>query len=245
MVWSSIKQSGSLTDRIVDRIGQLIDDEGLETGVRLPAEREMARMLGVSRPALREAVKVLEERGRLTVRHGQGVFVARVALDEVRDRLGKLEANLTELFDMRLVLEEPAAAWAASRGSDEDIAGLAESLAAAEVARRAPIDFDRLGGLDTAYHMQIVRMAKNRFLQQTLGVLQDMLKSGMETTLTIPGRLESAGNEHRRIYTAIAARDPDEAAAAIRDHVSGARHAALDRVHSEVEAAAADGHVDA
>lgn len=234
MAWDPIKEPGSLTDRIVDRIGELIDGEGLGAGARLPAEREMARMLGVSRPAVREAVKVLEARGRLLVRHGQGVFVARTAVDEVRERLSTLAVNLNELFDMRLVLEEPAAMWAAERSTDDDIAELAEGLAAEEAARRPPIDFDALRELDTAFHMHIVRMAKNRFLQQTLGVLQEMISSGMETTLSIPGRVEVARGDHRRIFAAVAAHDAAAAVAAIHAHIDGARDAALARVRGDV-----------
>lgn len=233
MVWDPIKQPGSLTDRIVDRIGELIDAEGLRAGQRLPAEREMARMLGVSRPAVREAVKVLEARGRLVVRHGQGVFVVRDAVDEVRQRLLTLEVSLNELFDMRLVLEEPSAAWASQRASADDIAELAEGLAAEEAARRSPIDFDALRRLDTAFHMQIVRMAKNRFLHQTLGVLQEMIGAGMETTLVIPGRVEVARSDHRRIFAAIAGHDAEGAVAAVHDHIAGARDAALERVRAE------------
>lgn len=233
MSWEPIKQPGSLTDRIVDRIDGLIDDEGIQAGGRLPAERDMARMLGVSRPAVREAVKILEARGRLSVRHGQGVFVARTAVDQVRDRLATLEVNLTELFEMRLVLEEPAASWAACRSVPEDLFELAAALEAEEAARRDPIDYQALRSLDTAFHMQIVRMAKNRFLQQTLGVLQEMIGSGMETTLSIPGRVDVARSDHRRIFAAIASGNELAAATAMREHITGARDAALARVRAE------------
>lgn len=231
--WDPIKQPGSLTDRIVDRIGRLIDDEQLGPGQRLPAEREMARLLGVSRPAVREALKVLEARGRLVVRHGQGVFVARTAESEVRERLANLEVSLTELFDMRSVLEEPAAAWAAERATAEEVEVLAQALAAEEPARRQPIDFAVLRDLDAGFHMCIVELAKNRFLSQTLGVLQEMLNAGMETTLTVPGRVERAGTDHRRIFEAIARRDTDAAVQAVRAHLDAARGAALARVRAE------------
>ncbi len=231
--WQPIKQPGSLTDRIVDRILGLVSDSAVEPGERLPAEREMARMLGVSRPALREAVKVLEARGVLVARHGQGVFVARTPESAVRERLASLEVSLNELFDMRLVLEEPAAAWAAQRATDEDVDQLASALAVEEEARTPPIEFDRLRGLDAGFHMQIVRMARNRFLQQTLGVLNEILTAGMETTLVIPGRVERARRDHRRIFDAIARRDPDAAVAAVRRHVGGARDAALARIRAE------------
>jgi GntR family transcriptional repressor for pyruvate dehydrogenase complex len=231
--WQPIKQPGSLTDRIVDRILMLVGEKQVASGDRLPAEREMAQMLGVSRPALREAVKVLEAQGVLVVRHGQGVFVAQTPEAVVRERFASLELSLNELFDMRLVLEEPAASWAAQRATAEDLERLAEALTTEEAARQPPIEFNRLRDLDAAYHMKIVEVARNRYLQQTLGVLNEMLRSGMETTLLIPGRVERARRDHRRIFEAIAAHDTEAALAAVRAHISGARDAALARIRSE------------
>ena len=235
--WQPVKASGSLTDRIVARIEELLADDEIEPGGRLPSEREMARLLGVSRPALREAVKVLEARGRVVVRHGQGMFVAQTAPEAVAARLANLEISLRELFDMRIVLEEPAAAWAAEVATARDLAALAEALAAEEAARVEPVDFDRLKELDAAFHLCIVEAAKNRFLRQTLGVLQEMLAAGMETTLKIPGRVAVAGADHRRIFDAIVARDPDAARAAIRVHICGARDAAMARIRAEGDGA--------
>ena len=113
-LWSPIKESGSLTDKIVARIDELIASEDLQEGQRLPSERDMARLLGVSRPALREAVRVLEARGRVAVRHGQGVFVGAGDIGTIKTRLANMEVSLAELFAMRQVLEVPAAEWAAS-----------------------------------------------------------------------------------------------------------------------------------
>ncbi len=231
--WQPIKQPGSLTDRIVDRILELVHQQQVGPGERLPAEREMAQLLGVSRPALREAVKVLEARGVLVVRHGQGVFVAQTPETVVRERFASLELSVNELFEMRLVLEEPAAAWAAERATDADIERLAEALRSEEAARRPPIEFNRLRDLDAAFHMRIVEIAQNRYLQQTLGVLNEMLRAGMETTLLIPGRVERARRDHRRIFDAIVARDADRAVEAVRAHISGARDAALARIREE------------
>lgn len=236
--WDPIKQPGSLTDRIVERIDRLIGEEQLGPGQRLPAEREMARLLGVSRPAVREALKVLEARGRLLVRHGQGVFVTRTAESAVRERLASLEVSLTELFDMRSVLEEPAAAWAAERATAVEVEALAQALAAEEPARREPIEYAVLRDLDAGFHMCIVEIAKNRFLSQTLGVLQEMLNASMETTLTIPGRVERAGKDHRRIFEAIARHDKDAAMQAVRAHLDGARGAALARIRAEAHRSA-------
>jgi len=240
-LWSPIKEAGSLTDRIVTRIEELIAAEQLEPGERLPAEREMARLLGVSRPALREAVKTLEAHGRVVVKHGQGVFVGHGEEDAVRARLAHLQVSLEELFAMRQVLEVPAAAWAATNATPEELESLRHAFEAEDEARRQPIDFDALGRLDATFHLRIVEMAKNRFLLQTLGILQDMLAAGMDTTLAIPGRVEQSRRDHRALFEAIRSRDPDAASAAAAAHILGAREAALTRVRGHGAELGTDG----
>jgi GntR family transcriptional regulator, transcriptional repressor for pyruvate dehydrogenase complex len=230
-LWTPVKEGGHLTDRIVARIESLITEERLKPGDRLPPEREMAHLLGVSRPALREAVKTLEARGQLVVRHGQGVFVDQSRQDAVRARLADLTVSLEELFAMREVLEGPAAAWAAAAIGPAKRDVLRGALEAEQAARRPPIDFDRLAGLDAAFHLSIVEVAENRFLHRTLGVLQEMLAAGMKTTLHVPGRLEASARDHQEIFQAIS--DGDEAAAreAAERHIRGARDAARTQVH--------------
>lgn len=242
-LWSPIKEAGSLTDRITERIDTLISSQQLAPGSRLPAEREMARLLGVSRPALREAVKVLAARGRLVVRHGQGVFVGSGDLDPLRAALRGLEVDLAELYAMREVLEVPAARWAATRATPEEIDELAQALAVEEEARTDPIDFARLGKLDAEFHLLIVELADNRFLSRTLGVLQEMLAAGMETTLTIPGRVGQSRRDHRAIFDAISRQDADGARAAVLTHIQGARDAAVERVRLERRSVVAEGYV--
>lgn len=237
-LWSPIKESGSLTDKIVARLDELISAEDLHEGQRLPSERDMARLLGVSRPALREAVRVLEARGRVAVKHGQGVFVGAGDRSAMRSRLASMEVSLAELFAMRQVLEVPAAEWAAGVATAREVEALAHQLEAEERARVEPIDFAVLRQLDTAFHMRIVEMAKNRFLLQTQGVLQEMITSGMETTLTIPGRVQQARKDHRMLFEAIRDRNPEAARAAAQAHITGARDAALQRIQWERQAAA-------
>jgi len=232
-LWSPIKQAGNLTDRIVATIEDLIASERLAEGERLPAERDMASMLGVSRPALREAVKTLEARGRLVVRHGQGVFVRQDAAGAMRARLSNLELTLGELFAMREVLEVSAAGWAAGAATAEELQSLADLLATEDAARQDPLDLKRIGSLDANFHLHIVEMAKNRFLSQMVGVLQEMLAAGMETTLAVPGRLEQSRHDHRALYDAIRAGDADAARRAAFVHIDGARRAAFERVRRE------------
>jgi GntR family transcriptional repressor for pyruvate dehydrogenase complex len=101
------------------------------------------------------------------------------------------------------------------------------------VAQVAPRDFARLQPLDAAFHMRLVEAAGNRFLRQTLGVLQEMLAAGMETTLVVPGRLEKSRGEHDRILAAVRAGDAAGARAAARKHIRGAYKVALRRLEAE------------
>lgn len=232
-IWSPIKEAGNLTDRIVLRIEELIESEQLAAGERLPAERDMARMLGVSRPALREAVRVLEARGRVSVRHGQGVFVSQDAADAMRARMANSELTLSELFAMREVLEVAAAGWAATTAEAGDLEVLEELVERMDQARTEPIDFSHIGQLDAEFHLRIVEMARNRFLSQMVGVLQEMLAAGMETTLAVPGRLAQSRHDHEKLIAALRDGDEDAARAAARHHIEGSRQAALGRVRSE------------
>jgi GntR family transcriptional repressor for pyruvate dehydrogenase complex len=220
---------------VVARIQSLVESAELKVGDRLPPERELATRLGISRAALREAVKVLEARSALVVRHGRGVFVGDDIADALRRSLIDRQVALGDLYAMREVLEAPAAAWAATSATEAEIAGLAEALTMLGDAAVQRLDIDRLEKLDAAFHLSIVRAAKNQFLLRTEGVLQEMLRMAMETTLAIPGRLAISDKEHRAMVRAIKERDPDRARMAAVAHVDGARRAALARVRAEQE----------
>lgn len=232
-IWQPVTEHGSLADRIVSQVEQLIADESLRPGDRLPSERDMAALLQVSRPSLREAVRILQARGRLLVRHGQGVFVREARVErELRKALLATEVTAGELFSMREVLEVPAAAWAAQQITDSQLAGLRKTLdrMGSMIEARRALNFDSLATLDVDFHMGIIAAAGNRFLRQTSGVLHEMLLSGMETTLAIPGRPESSRRDHEQIYAALVAHDPTAARKASRAHIRAAHSAALRRI---------------
>lgn len=229
-LWLPLRRPNNLSDRVVSRIESLLQSAELKVGDRLPPERELAARLGISRAALREAVKVLEERGALVVRHGRGIFIGDGIAEALRRSLLDRQMTLSELYAMREVLEAPAAAWAAASATEAEIANLADELRMLNEVAKQPLDIDRLGQLDAAFHLSIVRTAKNQFLLRTEGVLQEMLRVAMESTLAIPGRLPVATREHQAIMAAIRRRDPDKARLAVLRHVAGARRAALARV---------------
>lgn len=215
--------------RIAQQVLDLIDSEKLRPGDRLLPERQLAEMLEVSRPSLREALHILQAQGRISIRHGQGTFVQEPALaQELRAKMMATEHGTKELFEAREVLEVPAAEWAAQRRTREDLRVMRATLNRMDViAARDDVDFDLLQSLDAKFHLSVVEAANNRFVNQTLGVLQDILNTSMTTTLRLPGRLEISRTEHAAILDAIERGDGPAAAAAARTHIRGACDAAL------------------
>ncbi|MDR0343812.1 MAG: FCD domain-containing protein [Nocardiopsaceae bacterium] len=229
-LWLPLRQ-GKVSDLIARRILDVISADMLKPGDRLPPERELAAMLKTSRPSLREALRSLNAQGFLEIRHGAGVFVTDPATTRtLREALATEKMSLTELFDMREVLELPAAEWAARTGDAANLAAVEDAydtLHAASLALEP--DWTELQRLDSLFHLRIVEAAGNRFLIRTLGVLQEILARGMETTLQAPGRLEKSRRDHERILAALRARDPAAARRAARTHIRGARAAAIPR----------------
>lgn len=208
---------------------EMINTQKLAPGSALPPERTLADLLDVSRPSLREALHILQAQGFVAIKHGQGTFVAEPVLaQELRAATIAKTHDLNELFDAREVLEVPASRWASERANKEDIRTLRATLnQMQQITANENIDFEQLQMLDAKFHLTIVGIAGNRFINQTLGVLQDVMRMSMETTLRLPGRIEISRDEHEAILKAIENRDSELAAALTKAHINGARQTAL------------------
>jgi GntR family transcriptional repressor for pyruvate dehydrogenase complex len=204
-----------------------IESQGLQGGERLEPERELAKILGISRPSLREAIQILQVQGRLRVKHGIGIFLLDQADGEkLRESLRTAQHRIEELFQMREILEAPAVEWAAERRSEEQLAEMKLAARALNQAiARKPVDFENLRRLDMEFHLTIVRSAQNQFLNQTLGTLQEIMFHSMDNTLKLPGRVDSSEHEHGMILEAIEKRDSITARLMIIQHIHNARDA--------------------
>ncbi|KRO31735.1 MAG: hypothetical protein ABR64_06505 [Actinobacteria bacterium BACL2 MAG-121001-bin67] len=204
-----------------------IESQGLQGGERLEPERELAKILGISRPSLREAIQILQVQGRLRVKHGIGIFILDQADGEkLRESLKAAQHRIEELFQMREILEAPAVEWAAERRSEEQLAEMKLAAHALNQAiARKPVDFENLRRLDMEFHLTIVRSAQNQFLNQTLGTLQEIMFHSMDNTLKLTGRVDSSEHEHGMILDAIEKRDSITARLMIIQHIHNARDA--------------------
>lgn len=223
---------GALSVQIGAEILRHIEANKLVPGDRLPSERDLAELLGVSRPSLREALRSLQAHGKIVVKHGQGAFMAESSTEQaLRSALSDLDHDLVELFEMREVLEVPAAFWAAERRSQ----GALESVEAAFKALdacidRRPEDFDELQKLDALFHLRIVQASGRRLLEEAQNVMSELMEKGMRTTLEIEGRISKSREEHLAVLDHIRNQDAAGAAEAARFHVQSARLVAEQRL---------------
>ncbi len=189
-------------------------------GTRLPAERELALQLGVSRPSLREALIALEIDGQVDIRGGSGVYVCAPPAGSggATSALGDSPA---ELMQARVVLEGAVIALAAARVTSEGLRRVGDALAAMredQARGRKPVDADR------RFHLSIAEMAGNAVLVDMVGALFDGRHDPIAARMS--GEVESsrqawqvALDEHEAIYRALESRNPHAAAAALCSHL--------------------------
>ena len=217
------------TDAIA-AIQEQIRSGRLAPGERLPSERALSEALGVSRPTVREAVQSLAAMNILDVRHGAGIFVSSLGMDELlspmRFALELNEPTVSQLFEVRLALEPRAAELAAERATDEQLAGIEDCVA--RHARRG-LSREELLELDTELHRRIVEAAGNVLLVNLIASLAALSQRSRELTVKVPGVSKRTREDHRAIVAAISARKPKLARDAMARHLTNVRDAALKR----------------
>lgn len=219
-------KSRRIYEAIIDQVKAQIHSGELQPGDRMPAEREMAEWFGVSRAAVREALTALEVMGLLEVRTGEGTFVRTPALDEdiapLTTFLMLERERLAEVHELRQVLEVGCAGLAAARGSLEEVQAIGEVLQ----EMTEDLRLNRLGDeSDFRFHMAVAQATGNSFMIRFMHTIADSLRQVLQSSRTqlylIPGMPEQLLTEHRRIYEAIAAGDPEVAQQAMREHLAG------------------------
>ena len=220
-----------LYQQIAEQLRMLITAGEFLPGSRLPAERDLAKQLGVSRPSVREALIALEVEGWVEVRTGSGVYVLdRSGTSTKRDTpIALNEWGPLELIRARRVIEGEIAAIAAAQARRKDIAAIRVALAA--MVRDADAGTMPLDG-DRAFHSAIVQSTGNMVLIETVHSFWDARKGPLFERLGDYFETEASWRaaiaEHTSIVDAIAAHDAEGARAAM--------HAHMDKAHARFSA---------
>ncbi|MEH7828201.1 FCD domain-containing protein [Gemmobacter denitrificans] len=215
-----------LSQSVARQIEMLILRGVLRPGERLPAERDLADRLGVSRPSLREALEALEGKGLVTSRPGSGVFIADVLGSAFSPALVELFSTHDEaVFDylnFRRDLEGLAAERAARLGSDTDLEVIGTIFQKMEAAHQKRDPSDE-AALDAQFHMAIIEASHNVIMLHMMRSMFDLLKQGVfyNRQMMFRNRMtrDMLLDQHRAINSAIQARDGAAARAAIGAHM--------------------------
>jgi len=219
-VYLPIKPKDRLYQEIVEQIQQQIVSGALKPGDQIPAERDLADRFGVSRTAVREAIKSLTEKGLIEVFVGRGTFVTNLSPDRVVESITLLlrnePHNVASLQEARELLEVPTAGLAALRRSDAHIARL--RAISAEIEEEHTIS-PRLVDGDTEFHVEVARATGNPVLVLLSQTIVALLR-GERLYREDFHDLSAAFASHREIVDAIADGNADRAEQAMLDHLN-------------------------
>jgi GntR family transcriptional repressor for pyruvate dehydrogenase complex len=223
-----------LSDAIVAQVEALIADGTLSPGHELPAERELAKQFGVSRPSLREALLRLEARGLLRVARGGGFAVADVTGPTITDPLVHLLRSHAgaerDVLELRHGLEMVAAHFAAHRATKHDMTRLREAY---DTMRKLRSRRDPLAHAlaDAEFHLAIAEASHNVALIHVMHGLHNLLRTTMRHAWELMSR-EPEGTplleeQHRQLFEAIVAGDGERARTAADLHLNYVRESLL------------------
>ena len=226
-IFRPVKQhKGTLYENVARQVEALITNESLKPGEKLPAERELAEIFGVSRACIREAVQSLAARGYLSVEHGRGVFVREStsfsdmdANQILKQILWASPEDLKSLFEIRKLLEPQGTYWAAVRASETEIDAMGRLVDKYRTVDAARVNFMRLWETDTKLHMAIARASHNPVLVRIMESMLDLLADVHKQTLQVTQRVIKSGREHLRIWEAIQDRNAPEASRLMMQHL--------------------------
>lgn len=212
---------------VVEQIEEAILSGRLKAGDRLPAERDLKEMLKTSRSTLREALRVLEQKGLIEIRLGTGggAVVKSISSDQISQSLGLLirsqQVSLEQLAEFRERFEGDVVALAASRADDADLSPLYGYLEeAGTYAKRGKTSLDAFLEVDKKIHLHFAQMTRNPIYISILRTLHDNINLYFKRYLIMATReMEENLADLRDVVAAIERKDGDKARELLRAHV--------------------------
>ncbi|MEH6404797.1 MAG: FadR/GntR family transcriptional regulator [Sneathiella sp.] len=211
-----------LYQKVADQLTDLINSGEFESGKRLPAERELSKLLGVSRPTVREAMIALEIFGMVEIRTGSGIYVV-PETKRTKNFKQKLDSGPGpfEMLTARSSIEGEAAAMAALRITDEELSGLEDAFKMMEDQNTKNLgmeDGDRL------FHLRIAEATNNSVMVSVIDQLWEMRQmqpmwNKLQEHVDQAAVEQPSLSDHRKIIEALTTRDPEKARQAMRDHL--------------------------
>lgn len=218
-------QSARLYEQIVEQIETRILSGDLKPGEQLPAERELAEQLGVSRTAVREAIKTLREKGLVDVLAGRGTFITDHTSQAMRHSFGQILRlsqgdGAGDLVAVRELLEPEIAFLAAQRIGEDHLQAMRNAVEAMDAAMDSPEQFIEA---DLDFHLALAEGTGNSLIPFLIDPIVGLMREQRTRIFNVPGGPERGQLHHKRILEAVARRDPEAARQAMREHLKQVR----------------------
>jgi GntR family transcriptional repressor for pyruvate dehydrogenase complex len=225
-------QSQKVFEQVAVQIEQRILTGELRNGDRLPTERELAEQFHVSRTAVREAMKILSQKGLVEMRPGRGTIVidgSRAAMQNSIGLVMKLKLNEVggsdNLVEVREMLETEIAALAAARASTQDIEAMQQMVDLMETHIN---DADLFIEADNRFHAALAQATHNELIVMLVNSIVHLLSEQRKQIFQVEGGPQRGQVHHKHILECIMQHDPSAARAAIRAHLHQVRDDASD-----------------
>jgi GntR family transcriptional regulator, transcriptional repressor for pyruvate dehydrogenase complex len=221
LVYKLVRTS-RLYEQIVQQIEESIVKGDLKPGDQLPAERDLAQRFGVSRTAVREAVKALREKGLVEAYSGKGTFITDGTTQAVRQsldlmvKIGQIEGT-SHLAELRAILEPEIAALAAARIQEPELATMREAVSIMDASGQDPEAYIEA---DLDFHLALAEAAANPLILSLLDSIVGLLREQRLRIFRVPGGPERGQSHHKRILEAVERRDIQKAREVMRAHLS-------------------------
>jgi GntR family transcriptional repressor for pyruvate dehydrogenase complex len=223
---AAMSGSGQTTEEVIARVSDLIKGAQLKAGDRLPPERALAKQLGVSRPSLRAGLRAMSSMGVLKSRQGAGTFVADGPPTLDSEPLRLLAAlhgfSFNHMFEARSILEVGAAGLAAEHATGEQLATLADEIAEMYANLNDPQQYLLH---DICFHRAVAAASNNPTLVTLVEMVSAVMYERRRETIERAHDFTESLELHQQVYRAIRSRQPEEARAAMREHIVRAQRA--------------------
>ncbi len=230
------ERRGTTSEEVVIRLREMIQRGDLNHGDRLPPERDLAKLLGVSRPTLRAGIRSLTAVGVLQSKQGAGTFVVEADASPTLDGSAlRMMAALSgfapaEMFEARIALEMSVAGLAAERATGDQKATMSEEIVGMFASLDEPEQFLIH---DMQFHQTIAAASGNRILTALMNMVTKILFETRSKTVKRATDLKESAEMHRHIYRAIREQNPESARQAMREHLLLAQKAQLRETANE------------
>lgn len=219
-----ISEKVRLADQVTKELQAMIFSN-YKPGDRLPVENELAQHFSVSRITIREAISKLSIMGVVDVRQGEGTFIKKLSpssfMQPMLPMLTLSNTEMSDIFEVRLIIECRAAELAAQRSTPESLSRLKELLELMEQSALCN-EIQQYNTYDVQFHKEIARCSCNQVLSVICELITDMIQESIFFSCKTASHIMNSVIYHNRIYYAISEHNAEEASKAMREHLNGA-----------------------